>query len=291
MCNSYWPCRLQIVRILGAARSCLQPIGYSRSSALLAAVVTLTACSAARPFDTAPSVTGNLSKAAYTESEYPNFVQKWLGKSNTTLPQGAFASHEFTIEPPTRPGYNRVGGKELDDALTEFANWCLANGGKPVAYAVAGGIDPRLIHLLQQPLTEIRDGAYRGCERGSLTFALIFSNVDRSVTNRAAMLTVTHYTQPSIAQAAASRKEAVRVGTVRNQEAHASADRRAREQDMEYRKSLKIGDTVRWDRDIGAGFAARGLVIELRPPIALIQFDNLTPSSQWVRIDTLRRPL
>lgn len=263
-----------------------------RNTAIVTGIVlTLVACSLGREFDTAPSVTGNVSSAMLSAPEYPDFVAKWLGPSTAPVPAEAIARHAFRIEPPNRPGYSRVGGKELDDALAKFGQWCAANGGKPVGYGVARGVDPRLVAAMQQPASALDSGgAYKGCERLSIVIAVIHVDIDGSTTDRPALLTVTHYTQPSIAQAGAAKREAVRSSIVRAQEARGASDKQARARDSEFQKTLKVGDLVHWNREFAAGFAARGLVVEVRPPIALVQFSNVTPSPQWVRIEELGRP-
>ncbi len=264
----------------------------NRIIVVTAAVLTVAACSAARQFDTAPSVTGSVSKALYFEAEYPTFVAKWMGNGTPLVPAGAVANFVFRIDPPNRPGYNRVGGKELDDAIKEFGKWCSANGGreKPQGHAHHDRVEHQLVAVLQRPATAVAPGAYYGCERSSVVIALISVHLNKSVTDEPAVLTVTHYTQSEIAQAAARRQESERVAALRTQQAISAATAQAREHDAAYRKTLKVGDRVRWDRDFGSGFATRGLVVEMRPPIALIQLDNVTPSPQWVHIDQLRRP-
>jgi len=155
---------------------------------------------------------------------------------------------------------------------------------------VQRGVDPRLVSLLQQPALALDIGSYEGCERSSIIVALIHVNIDRSSTNLPALLTITHHNQASITQAAEAKREATRTSMVRTQELRAAAAKQAQEKDAEFQKTLKIGDLVQWNRSFAAGFAAQGLVIEMRPPIALIQFSNVTPSPQWVRIDELGRP-
>ena len=253
-------------------------------------VLAVTACSVARQFDDAPSITRNVASNSYSEREYPDFVLKWMGASTAPVPPNAFARHAHKIEPPNRAGYNRVGGKELDDALAEFARWCTVSGGTSIRYAVARGIDPRLSSLLQQPTLGLDVGSYEGCERSSMVIALIHVDIDRSSTNLPAQLTVTHYSQASIAQANETRREVARTSASRSQHSRTVAAKQAQEKDAEFQKSLKIGDVVRWNRSFSSGFAAQGLVVEMRPPIALIQFSNVTPSPQWVRIDELGRP-
>ncbi len=261
-----------------------------RSSAVVTcAALTLAACSVARQFDTAPSITDNVSPAVRSEREYSDFVSKWMGASTAAVPANAIARHAFRIEPPNRPGYNRVGGKELDDALAEFGRWCTASGGKQVRYAVPRGVDPRLTATLQQPVP-LDTGSYEGCERSAIVSAVIHVDIDRSTTDSPALLTITHYTSASIAEAAAAKREASRTSLLRAQELRAAAEKPVRHQDTEFHKTLKVGDLVRWNREFAAGFAARGLVVEMRPPIALIQFSNVTPSPQWVRIEELGRP-
>lgn len=258
-----------------------------------AAVAALTACSAARQFDTAPSVTGKVPSALLAEPEYPAFVAQWMGSQSTaSLPPGAIANYTFRIEPPTRAGYRRVGGKELDDAVQVFEDWCRANGGRSrrLGYADRDGVERSLLTILQRSAAEVPEGAYTGCERGTIVIAVLRTHLNVSVTDQPALLTVTHFTQPKIAQAVASKQEAARATASNSQQAASNLAAVTREQDAAYRKNLKVGDRVRWDRDFGSGFSARGLVVEMRAPIALIQFDNVTPSPQWVHIEQLRRP-
>ena len=53
-----------------------------------------------------------------------------------------------------------------------------------------------------------------------------------------------------------------------------------------FRASLKPGDRFQTRGDV-FGLTVTGLVVEVKPPLAFVQFDNMQPSTRWVEISTL----
>ena len=205
----------------------------NRHAAMCLALI-VSACSAARIVDTAHSITGEPPTDAYSERDYQAFVARWLGQIPATRespPYGAFAQYVIQIQPPNRPGYNRVGGKELDDALNVFSNWCRTQGGKPVRYFNQYGPE-RMAKFLQKPVTQIRDGYFLACEQDSVTVAVIDVGVDSSTKDRPANLAVTHYTSQSVAQAQATEAERRASIQQRQKEQAAVTAERARQQKL-----------------------------------------------------------
>jgi hypothetical protein len=82
------------------------------------------------------------------------------------------------------------------------------------------------------------------------------------------------------ADAAARRTEALR-----QQELRRNADA---ESVREFQTRIRPGDRVKVARDRYTSFY--GMVIEAKPPLAYVQWENVTPQMQWVRLDVLLPP-
>lgn len=222
-------------------------------TALLPAVIA--ACSVARVSDTAPSVTGAPPPSVYAESDYGTFLAKWLGspaKRFGDAPYGAASQYVIQVSPPNRPGYNRVGGKELDDALDTFSTWCKTQSGKPVRYSVQTGSDPRMAKFLRKPLSQTPDGFFLACEQDGQAFAVIEVGLDSSTKDRPANLTITNYTAQSVAEAAqleaAGRARAAQAAVDRARRATLAEEQRNENAKKKFagdsRAAVKVGDPV-----------------------------------------------
>lgn len=67
-------------------------------------------------------------------------------------------------------------------------------------------------------------------------------------------------------------------------------DGRLKQLDAAHRAQLKVGDYTSWDGTVSRT-RINGLLVELKPPLAYMQFPELRPSStMWVRIDELGVP-
>lgn len=57
---------------------------------------------------------------------------------------------------------------------------------------------------------------------------------------------------------------------------------------MAFQRGLRPGDRVKMMRDRYTAFY--GMLIEVKPPLAYLQWENVTPAMQWVRLDNLLPP-
>lgn len=83
-----------------------------------------------------------------------------------------------------------------------------------------------------------------------------------------------------------AEEEAQRVETLRQKEVKRQAD----EADLAiFRSRLKPGDRVRAKLGQGLLSSVRsvGMVVEVKPPLAYVQWENTTPNMQWIRLDNL----
>jgi hypothetical protein len=78
-----------------------------------------------------------------------------------------------------------------------------------------------------------------------------------------------------------------------NRQAELARERERRKQAAEaelgvYRANLTRGDRVM--AEMTSGIQIYGLVIEVKPPLAYVQWENKSPAQEWVRLDWLRPP-
>lgn len=257
---------------------------YAKHSFLVSMVLALGACGTARVLDTSPSAVTPESEGAYSEPDYSTFVARWLGSRVKTVEPtiGAAAAHFVIVAPPARLGFNRVGGREIDESLDVFARWCQRHSGKlrKDLYFFVDGYHRDIPQVLGLPPSVLPTGAYNVCLFPSGAFAAIAADADGTYTDRPATVTLTHFTTSSAAEGRETLKRAA--ASEARFEAEMAADQRKRrsEANEALRRSLTAGTGVSWRR-------LRAMVIEVRSPIALIQFENATPGTRWVHIHEL----
>jgi hypothetical protein len=237
------------------------------------------ACGTARYTDTAPSGTSLEDASLLQDADPVQFATAWLGpKSKQVAPRiGAAVEFQIVAHPPARPGYRNVGMREADDALGVFNRWCTARGGK-----TQWSLLPATSYRPVQPLTV--------CSAGGDSLAAIGTSKSRESATEPVVVSVFLITPKSVRD---GRERAFRAA-----EAEYEAQRRERETaeafqrnfDAAYRSHLKVGDYVSWAGTV-SHTRINGLVVDIKAPIALVQFSELgSGSTIWLRIEELGAP-
>lgn len=257
-------------------------------------LIALNGCGLARHLDDNPSITGILDPQLYYEPDYERFVTGWLGGNLANAAfytAGSFSTQQIQVNPPVRMGYRRVGGKEIDDAGFVFEKWCKTNNGTPETHLRSDDkIAKELPQLLSLDPTQIWTGLYYVCQvAGSVTGAMRIE-LEATATDRTAILSLSHFSASSIRSRASSDDLLARqLDAVRAQTKEELAKQQAKNI-AQYQAQLKTGAPVEWRAAGVEHVPFKGFVVELRPPIALIQFETLNPSPRWIKIAELEPP-
>ena len=96
---------------------------------------------------------------------------------------------------------------------------------------------------------------------------------------------------PVAIQQEEARNRQLRAAAARQTEAEREQELRLQaevEAVMAFQRGLRPGDRVKMMRDRYTAFY--GMLIEVKPPLAYLQWENVTPAMQWVRLDNLLPP-
>lgn len=87
---------------------------------------------------------------------------------------------------------------------------------------------------------------------------------------------------------ALARQKAISVAQQAEAVRQQQIQRQAEEESLAaFRARLKVGDRISISCKFLRDCQMIGMIIELKPPLAYIQWENVTPAMQWVRLDTL----
>ncbi len=238
------------------------------------ALSALAGCGVPRHFDYENSATSLDNSGALQTSDPIRFSQEWLGaKAQRVEPhEGAAVEFQVTVSPPARPGYRSVGGKETDDAIAVFNDWCSAQHGKSVAQAQ------------QDPMGL---GVNRKCLSGAALIAAFGTSKEADSASEPVRLSIVLWTPESIHKAGEKAQMALQAAEDERRHQQSVASALQRELDAALRAQLKVGSRVAWISTDGRRI--NGLVIDLRPPLAQVQFDGIS-STRWVQLDELGQP-
>jgi hypothetical protein len=252
----------------------------SRLLCLLATIITTCTAFAASP-------TSLDDKRLLEVPSFPLFLQGWLGPKSEPRRGLASSAMSYTVrvEADRKNLFKALGDPEFDEILNTFRIWCEKHYG-PAGEVAANSPLININREAREPTPE--KGTTLAClSAGKIAGAL---RVEKYKVQKDVELAIFAFTQESIAQ---SPTGAQRAAIERYEESRAKLQRelqRRAQEDAAYRSQLSVGSTVCW-AGTASGTRINGMVIEIKSPIAFVQFPQLTPNQTiWVKLSDLGAP-